>query len=149
MKEHVWVTEEVNCGHIGVEDFWVCHGCEASGGPVFDRNRAPSFSPFFADGSALKLSDDCDEAAEEVRAHKQKKADLAALPVVRKSAKGVQGFLLKSFDGRFLFRVYTSEDKQEFTDYRIAAEDIQIIIDDDKVLIEEPGKTPKIDWSYT
>ena len=64
-------------------------------------------------------------------------SSLPVLAALISSVKASGGFLLKNAATKKLFfRVYTSEDKKSFTDYRIDAEDIQIIIDDDKLLIE-------------
>jgi len=68
MKAHVWETEEVDGGHLGVEDFWICRQCGASGGPV-GFGGSPAFPPFYADGSGLNLTDDCDESREMVARH--------------------------------------------------------------------------------
>ena len=62
MKKHTWVTEEVNGGHLGVDDFWICKECGASGGPVMWDRKGPSFDPFLADGSGLQVGDDCEKA---------------------------------------------------------------------------------------
>lgn len=65
MKPHTWETEEIDGGHVGVEDFWICRACGASGGSV--NLRMP---PFYADGSGLKVSDDCDEAKVQIEKHR-------------------------------------------------------------------------------
>lgn len=71
MKEHEWITEEVNGGHVGVDDFWVCKNCGASGGPVafWRKSPGPSMHPFYADGSGLNLTNDCDESKEIIAKH--------------------------------------------------------------------------------
>lgn len=70
MTEHVWETEDVDGGHLGVEDFYICRRCGASGGPVV-FGPPPTLSPFYADGSQLEVSDDCDEAVKQITAHKK------------------------------------------------------------------------------
>lgn len=69
MKKHNWTTEEIDGGNLGSADFWICHDCGASGGPVwYDQNgpKEQSWQPFYADGSGLKLSDNCDEAKKQI-----------------------------------------------------------------------------------
>lgn len=45
------------------------------------------------------------------------------------SAKGKRGFLLYNpFTGKHFFRIYESDDKRKFTDYKVCAEDIEIEI---------------------
>jgi hypothetical protein len=49
-----------------------------------------------------------------------------------KSAKGVKGFLLYNpFQKCHIFRVYDKQNKKEFIDYKIIAEDIEIKINSD------------------
>lgn len=67
MKAHKWEIEEVDGGPVGTEDFWICRQCGASGGPVCytdgtKHEPPPSFEPFLADGSGLKLTHDCEES---------------------------------------------------------------------------------------
>lgn len=65
MIPHIWEAEEVDGGHLGVDEFWVCRGCGASGGVTFDvRGRKTTPRPFLAgfgrtDGA---LPEDCEEA---------------------------------------------------------------------------------------
>jgi ribA/ribD-fused uncharacterized protein len=69
MKEHVWTTHTIP-GDIVGDDYWICLPCGASGGPVVPWNpKPPTFEPFYADGTQTKLSQDCDEAAQQVREH--------------------------------------------------------------------------------
>lgn len=82
MKNHEWVMEEIDGGHVGSADFWKCKNCGASGGWVNGKNP-PTMPPFLADGSGLKLSNDCDEAQKEIQRHSklspdEKKAEWAA-----------------------------------------------------------------------
>ena len=76
--EHTWEIETIDGGTVGDADFWICHRCGASGGPVDTIDplqwvdcahivgvqvamlyRKPT--PFLA-GPALPLPEDCDEA---------------------------------------------------------------------------------------
>lgn len=64
-------------------------------------------------------------------------------------AKGKRGFLLYSpFSKKHFFRVYESEDKRQFTDYDLCAEDIEIeILDDWTALYKtEEGKN-RLDYT--
>jgi hypothetical protein len=73
MSEHKWVTEEVevpsNLGG-GTEEFWICNQCGASAGPKFPDGEK-RWAPFYADGSGLKLTDDCDESRALIAKHKE------------------------------------------------------------------------------
>ncbi len=57
-------------------------------------------------------------------------------------SKGVKGYLLYSPVIRgFFFRVYDAEDRSNFKDYRLCAEDIEVeIIDTFTVLIDGEGE---------
>lgn len=57
------------------------------------------------------------------RTHKGKKVNA-------KSADGQEGYLLRDARG-WCFRIYTSEDKAEFIDYRLAHMDLHIEINDE------------------
>ena len=65
---HAWEAEEVDGGHLGTDEFWVCRGCGASGGVVYDgfRGRKTTPRPFLAGfgRSEGALPDDCAEARE-------------------------------------------------------------------------------------
>ena len=69
-RPHKWDVEEIDGGPVGCDDFWICHQCGASGGPVWytesGRGDPPSMGPFLA-GPALDLSDDCDEAKQQIQ----------------------------------------------------------------------------------
>lgn len=71
MKPHVWEIEEIDGGAIGPGDFWICHGCGLSGGPV---GWSWSRTPFVAGlgGFGKPFSDDCDIAKVQVAAAKIK-----------------------------------------------------------------------------
>lgn len=63
-KDHKWEMKEIDGAHMGVDDFWICIDCGASGGPV-RKSRKPK--PFLA-GPAICLSDDCEAAKIFIRA---------------------------------------------------------------------------------
>lgn len=66
-----------------------------------------------------------------------------------KLAKGVRGFLLYNpYTEKHFFRVYESEDKKTFTDYDLAAEDIEVELTCDyNCLVKyEDGKN-KVDFT--
>lgn len=63
MRAHTWVTKTDYAPNIGEYDFEQCSVCGASAPSVF---RA---TPFYADGSGLGVSDDCDEAKAQIAAH--------------------------------------------------------------------------------
>lgn len=73
MKPHTWETEWVGLGGPIQDEFWICRVCGASGGPtvisLVKKIPPPSWPPFYADGSQLKLSDDCNEADGQVQRH--------------------------------------------------------------------------------
>jgi len=46
-----------------------------------------------------------------------------------KSANGTRGQIIKSFDGEYYFRVYSSE--HNFEDYALAHSDLTVVIDDE------------------
>lgn len=67
MVYHDWVVEEVDCGSLGTEDFWVCRGCGASGGLAYylTTGLPPSIPhPFINEkiGGPLELPEDCEES---------------------------------------------------------------------------------------
>lgn len=72
MKAHTWTTEYVDGGSIDGY-FWICSECEASGGPVMEwpipHVRKSKWPPFYADGSGLKLTEDCDESKRLIMEH--------------------------------------------------------------------------------
>ena len=64
------------------------------------------------------------------------------------SAKGIKGFLLYGMNHKYFFRVYDEKDKSKFKDYKLAFEDMEIIINDRFIhLYEEEGKEPRLDYS--
>lgn len=65
------------------------------------------------------------------------------------SGKGVKGFILYNpFDKKFFFRVYNEADQTQFTDYRIAADEIEVELQEDYISLYEgeDGKN-KLDYS--
>lgn len=65
MTPHVWETEEIDGGTVGWDTFRICRACGASGGSIH-----MSMPPFYADGSGLRVSDDCDEAKSQIEKHR-------------------------------------------------------------------------------
>ncbi|VAW64897.1 hypothetical protein MNBD_GAMMA10-2311 [hydrothermal vent metagenome] len=55
----------------------------------------------------------------------------AGKPAQVHNASNVSGMLLRSFNGRYFFRVYTSH--HEFTDYELNHDDLPITIDSDSL----------------
>ena len=65
--------------------------------------------------------------------------------MAEKPAKGVKGFILYNiFDDQYFFRVY---DHGTHTDYKIAAEDIQVEIVADNISFYEEDGNNRLDWS--
>lgn len=66
MIPHNWISEEVDCGNIGVEDFWKCSKCGAFGGLAYNlRDGSPSTPRPFINGRVNNLQDlpdDCEES---------------------------------------------------------------------------------------
>ena len=58
-----------------------------------------------------------------------KKYLYGSVPAEVDSAAGVQGMIIRSFDGSFMFRVY--RDPEHFTDYEIRHDDLSVTIDAD------------------
>lgn len=75
MPAHTWTPEDMDCGSLGINEFWECRACGSCGGPVWydTTGRVPrsSWPPYHPDAPGLKLSDDCDEAREQIAAHLQ------------------------------------------------------------------------------
>lgn len=69
-SEHKWIIEEIDGGHLGVCDFWACENCEAGGGPVNKFGNGEYKLPLlwkpFLPGTGLDLSQDCDEAKQQI-----------------------------------------------------------------------------------
>lgn len=68
MKPHKWETELIDGGHVGSDDFWICHQCGASGGPVWTDYLTKQIIPgpsmgAFVPGPAIDVSEsDCEAA---------------------------------------------------------------------------------------
>ena len=76
MAEHPWVKEEVDGGPLGLGKFWHCPVCGVSGGPaeewvVSTRKRLgkPERWDPFVPGHGVRVSEDCEEAQKQIRAH--------------------------------------------------------------------------------
>ncbi len=75
--------------------------------------------------------------------------------MIEKPAKGIRGCLLYNmFDDRHFFRVYGETDpatgRKAFTDYRVAAEDIGVLILDGGLSFYEDSDDPdknRLSWS--
>lgn len=68
MRDHTWETEYVDGGMLDGH-FWKCPSCGASGGIVCEGHSPPTLGPFYADGSGLQVSTDCDEAKSQIQEH--------------------------------------------------------------------------------
>lgn len=68
LRAHTWETEYVDAGMLD-GDFWKCPTCGASGGPVHEGHSPPTLGPFYADGSGLQVSANCDEAKSQIQEH--------------------------------------------------------------------------------
>ena len=58
-------------------------------------------------------------------------------------AKGVEGFLIRCFDGRYRFRVYKSN--LDFTDYDLLHSDLSVTITDEDATFYSDDKSNKLD----
>lgn len=69
--------------------------------------------------------------------------------VKEKSAKYTKGFLLYSpISHCHFFRVYDKKNKSNFTDYKITAEDIEVLLMSDfNALVENEDGTTTLDYS--
>jgi hypothetical protein len=64
MKKHTWIVEFRDGGAAGGGEFWICSTCGASGGPCAltsngYKEKIGSWI-FYADGTGLQLSEDCE-----------------------------------------------------------------------------------------
>jgi hypothetical protein len=67
---------------------------------------------------------------------------------MEKSAKEVRGFLLYNpFTEKQFFRVYADGDKKTYTDYKLAAEDIEIPLRGNGLSLFETTDGNRLDWS--
>lgn len=72
------------------------------------------------------------------------------IPLQEVSAEGVTGFLLYNpFSKEYFFRVYNEADRSEFTDYRLAAEDIEVEIKGNFLSLyhSDGGHSNKLDYT--
>jgi hypothetical protein len=51
--------------------------------------------------------------------------------MIKVKAKGSKGYLYSDLEGGFFFRIYDKKDKNQFVDYKIQMDDIEILIIDD------------------
>jgi len=72
MKPHNWEVEEVDGGPIGIGEFWICHACGASAGPVawFVSSKSKRWSDFLAGVSLAISNDDCDAAKQTIEKYR-------------------------------------------------------------------------------
>ena len=67
VKKHAWEKEEVDGGPLGTDEFWACFECGASGGAAFHPFTGKETTPRpFLPGPASPLSEDCEEARQQV-----------------------------------------------------------------------------------
>jgi hypothetical protein len=85
MKEHVWEVEEIDGGPVGIEEFWICRACGASGGPTI-TGQTPGKWIFYASGfhADQKLPEDCDAAAKIIAGFKKETVLEAMLNSIEK-----------------------------------------------------------------
>ncbi len=62
-----------------------------------------------------------------------------------KSARGVKGCIIDSFDGNYHFRVYNAD--HTFADYVLRHCDLQVIIDDDDAVLYDDELGQRLDHS--
>ena len=62
-----------------------------------------------------------------------------------KSAKGVRGHIIDSFDGAYYFRVYDAD--HNFVDYDLRHCDLTVIIDDDDAFLYDDEFSTRLDHS--
>ena len=70
--------------------------------------------------------------------------------MIEKSAHQVSGFLLRSSDDSYFFRVYGEADqngKKSFTDYDLCAHEIKITIEDTHLSLYEGESPNRLDYS--
>ena len=60
-----------------------------------------------------------------------------------RSAKGLRGHIIDSFDGNYWFRVYDAD--HNFTDYDLRHCDLAVIIDDDDAFLYEDELSASLD----
>jgi len=63
-------------------------------------------------------------------------------------AKGVKGFFLYNpFTERHFFRVYDPDNKRQYKDYVVSAEDIEVEILAGGLSLYHDGKSGRLDWA--
>lgn len=71
MLAHDWISEEVDGGSVGTEDFWKCKRCGAMGGLAYClSDMSPSIPRPFINGRVNKiqdLTDDCEESSRMIK----------------------------------------------------------------------------------
>ena len=72
-KTHVWEVEEVDGSYLGIGEFWICHACGASGGPVMDRDRPPTTRVFLAGAGLYLDANNCNRAKKQIAAYNRAK----------------------------------------------------------------------------
>jgi hypothetical protein len=64
--------------------------------------------------------------------------------MIKTDAEGVEAFLIRTFQGRVVLRVY--DNRHEFIDYDIKHHDLQIKITDTDAAFYNDGRHPSIDY---
>lgn len=71
MNPHAWRIESVDCGHLGVNDFWTCDVCGAAGGIALPGDGSPRHAGFIPSHEGgvppINVSEDCTEALAFIR----------------------------------------------------------------------------------
>ena len=62
-----------------------------------------------------------------------------------KSAKGLRGHIIDSFDGTYYFRVYDAD--HNFVDYDLHHCDLTVIVDDDDAFLYDDESSTRLDHS--
>lgn len=62
-----------------------------------------------------------------------------------KSANGIKGQLIRSFDGTYYFRVYNKD--HNFEDYALMHTDLSIVIDDEDAFLYDDEFSTRLDHS--
>lgn len=83
MNSHTWEPDRIDVGPAnGFNNIgrWVCRRCGVTGGKIDDSNhnwkeQYESVQPFLAGTPLVNLSDDCDEAAEQIGIYLEKYPD--------------------------------------------------------------------------
>jgi hypothetical protein len=62
-------------------------------------------------------------------------------------AMGIEGHLIRSFNGRYMFRVYTAN--HDFTDYDVIHSDLRITITDEDATLYSDDRGKRLDHCCT